>query len=99
MTFESKLNYISYWYPRDAAGFSNLGGLAVMWWAKSAPLVVIGLTELKNSGWAKAHPAHPIAAALLSDLMCYTRYVICMLLVKKSEKNRRKTKKTEKREK
>ena len=31
---------------RDAAGFSNLGGLAVMWWALSAPLVVIGLTEL-----------------------------------------------------
>ena len=52
-------------YCRDAAGFSNPGGLAVMWWAKSAPpLVVIGLTELQNSGWAKAHPAHPLAAAL-----------------------------------
>jgi hypothetical protein len=22
------------------------------------------LTELPNSGWAKAHPAHPLAAAL-----------------------------------
>ena len=33
--------------------------LAVMWWAKSAPLVVIELTELQNSGWAKAHPALP----------------------------------------
>ena len=49
---------------RDAAGFSNPGGLGVMWWAKSPPLVVIGLTELQNSGWAKAHPAHPLAAAL-----------------------------------
>ena len=49
---------------RDATGFSNLGGLAVMWWAYSAPLVVIGLTELPNSGWAKAHPAHPLAASL-----------------------------------
>ena len=54
-------------YYRDAAGFSNPGGLAVMWWAKSAPLVVIGLTELPNSGWAKAHPAHSLAAALLSE--------------------------------
>jgi len=39
-----------------------------MRWAESAPLVVIGLTELPtelpNSGWAKAHPAHPLAAAL-----------------------------------
>ena len=45
---------------RDAAGFSNPGGLAVMW-----GLVVIGLTGLPNSGWAKAHPAHPLVAALL----------------------------------
>ena len=49
---------------RDAARFSNPGGLAVMCWAYSAPVVVIGLTELPNSGWAKAHPAHPLAAAL-----------------------------------
>ena len=28
------------------------------------PLVGIGLTELPNSGWAKAHPAHPLAASL-----------------------------------
>ena len=45
--------YWAYW-SRDTAGFSNLGGLAVMWWAKSAPLVVTGLTELQNSWWAKA---------------------------------------------
>ena len=51
---------------RDAAGISNLGGLAVMWWVKSTPLVEIGLTELPNSGGAKAHPAHPLAAALNS---------------------------------
>ena len=30
-----------------------------MQWAKSFPLVIIGLTELPNSRWAKAHPAHP----------------------------------------
>ena len=42
----------------------RVGYLAVMWWAKPVPLVVIGLTELPNSGWAKAHSAHPLAAAL-----------------------------------
>ena len=51
---------------RAAAGFSNPGGLAVMWWVLSAPpLVVIGLTELPNSGWA---PPHPLAAALMFRL-------------------------------
>ena len=30
------------------------------------PLVVIGLTELPNSGWAIADPAHPLAAELLT---------------------------------
>ena len=49
---------------RDAARFSNPGGKAVMWWAKSAPLVIIGLTELPNSRWALAHPAHLLAAPL-----------------------------------
>ena len=49
---------------RDASGFSNPGWLAVMWLAYSAPLVLIGLTELPNSGWAKALPAHPLAASL-----------------------------------
>ena len=34
------------WLPiRDAARISNPGGQAVMRWAKSAPLVIIGLTE------------------------------------------------------
>ena len=39
-------------------------------WASSdvvgiiCPLVLIGLTEPLNSGWAKAHPAHPLAASL-----------------------------------
>ena len=32
------------------------------------PLNVIGLTELSNSGWGKAHPAHPLAASLLCPL-------------------------------
>ena len=54
---------------RDATRFSNPGGQAVLRWAKSAPLVIIGLTELPNSGWAKAHPAHPLAAALMSEIM------------------------------
>ena len=39
-------------------------GLGLMWWAQSAPMVVIGLTELPNSEWAKAHPPHPLAAEL-----------------------------------
>ena len=33
--------------------------------ASDKHLPVIGLTELPNSGWAKAHPAHPLVAALL----------------------------------
>ena len=49
---------------RDAARISNLGGLAVMGVGIICPLVVIGLTELPNSGWAKAPPACPLAAAL-----------------------------------
>ena len=40
-----------------------------MWWAQSAPLVGIGLTEPPNSGWTKAHPAHPLAASL--------HYILC----------------------
>ena len=32
------------------------------------PLVGIGLTELSNSGWAKTHPAHPLAASLILGL-------------------------------
>ena len=48
-------------HGRDAARYLNRGGLPVMRWAYSAPLVVIGLTELTNS---KAHPAHPLAASL-----------------------------------
>ena len=31
---------------------------------KICPLVLIGLTELPNSGWAKANPAHSLAASL-----------------------------------
>ena len=39
-----------YYIVRDAAGISNAGGLAIMWWALSAPLIVIGLIELSNFG-------------------------------------------------
>ena len=45
---------------RYVARFSNPGRQAIMWWAKSAPPVIIGLTELNNS-----YPAHPLAASLL----------------------------------
>ena len=45
---------------RDAIRFSNPGG--------QAPLVGIGLTELPNSRWAKAQPAHPLAASLRRQL-------------------------------
>ena len=56
---------------RDAARFSNLGGQAVMRWAKSAPspLVGIGLSETANSGWAKAHSAHPLAESQPDKLL------------------------------
>ena len=49
---------------RDAARFSNPGGQVVMRWAKSVPLIIIGLIELPNSEWAKAHPAHMLVASL-----------------------------------
>ena len=32
------------------------------------PLGVIGLTELQNSGWAKAYPAHLVAASLVKEV-------------------------------
>ena len=35
-----------------------------MWWAKSALLVGIRLSKVPNFRWAKAHPAHPLAASL-----------------------------------
>ena len=41
-----------YYIVRDAAGISNAGGLAIMWWAISAPLVVIGLYN-----WSAMTPA------------------------------------------
>ena len=44
---------------RDAVRFSNPGGLVVVMY-----LVGIGLTEFPNSGWAKAHAAHPLVASL-----------------------------------
>ena len=43
---------------RDAVRFSNPGGHYL------TLLVGIGLTELPNSVWAKAHPANPLAASL-----------------------------------
>ena len=50
--------------------FHCLSAVCICSVALSAPcrtLVVIGLTELPNSGWAKAHPAHPLAASLHDD--------------------------------
>ena len=40
------------------------------------PLVGIGLTETLNSGWAKAHSSHPLAALLV---------YICMSVLDKSD--------------
>ena len=40
-------------------------------------LVGIGLTEFPNSGWAKAHPAHPLAASLNRE--CNTERGILIL--------------------
>ena len=50
---------------RDVVRFSNPGVLAVMWSAYLPPLVGIGLTELPNSGGAKATPAPPLMTALI----------------------------------
>ena len=47
-----------HWVFKSGWATSNVVGIIC------PPLVVIGLTELPNSGWAKAHPAHPLAAAL-----------------------------------
>ena len=51
MTQRCRLDFKSGWAS------SNVVGII-------CPPVVIGLTELPNSGWAKVHPAHPLAAAL-----------------------------------
>ena len=54
--------------PRKAVGRSEnpgWGGPVLCGGHNLLPLVVIGLTGLPNSGWAKAHPGHPLAAALL----------------------------------
>ena len=59
-------------WDRDATRLSNSGGQGVMWWAWSASLVGIGLTELQNSKWTKAHPAHPLATSLLDHIaLCF----------------------------
>ena len=56
---------------RDADGFSNPGGLAV-----------IGLTELPNSGWAKADPAHPLFSGITENILGWSKY---FLTIPKSE--------------
>ena len=47
------------WVFKSGWASSNVVGIMA-----SAPLVVIGLTELPNSGWAKAHSGNPLAASL-----------------------------------
>ena len=44
-------------YFRPVARSENPGGLVVLWWAYSAPLVEIGLTEMSKTGGAEAPPA------------------------------------------
>ena len=51
---------------RDVTRFSNLGGLAVIRWALSAPPPGCNrVHELPNFGWALANPAHPLATSLI----------------------------------
>ena len=47
------------WVFKSGWASSNVVGII-------CPLVVIGLTELPNSGWAKAHPAHLLGTSLRS---------------------------------
>ena len=46
------------WAFKSGWASSNVVGII-------CPLIVIGLTELPNSRWAEAHPAHPLATSLL----------------------------------
>ena len=55
--------YKEYLHSRDAATFSNPGASTDVM-GIICLLVGIGLTELPNSGKAKAHPAQPLAASL-----------------------------------
>ena len=62
-------------------GFQIAGGeQVVMWWAV-CPLVEIGSTELPNSCWAKAHPAHPLMASRVHSSMRLLKlgYLYCTL--------------------
>ena len=43
---------------RGVGSYLKLGGQVVIWGAKSAHMVKIGLTDLQKPGWAIAHPAH-----------------------------------------
>ena len=47
------------WVFKSGWASSNVVGII-------CPLVVIGLTELTNSEWAKAHPAYLLAASLIT---------------------------------
>ena len=51
---------------KDVVRFSNPGRLAVMWCHNLPPVVGIGLTELPNSGGAKAPPAPLLTTALIN---------------------------------
>ena len=48
-----------HWVFKSGWTSSNVVGII-------CPMVVIELTELQNSGWAKVHPAHPLATSLPS---------------------------------
>ena len=56
-TFFKVLSQSCRWDFKSGWARSNVVGII-------CPLVLIGLTELPNSRWAKAHRAHPLAAAL-----------------------------------
>ena len=44
------------WSSRAVGRTENPGGLVVLWWIQSVPLVEIGLTDLTKSGGAMAPP-------------------------------------------
>ena len=53
----------------------NSDVLVVVRWAKSVPLVEIGLTDLPKSECAMAHPAHPGTAGLKSKVEILQNFV------------------------
>jgi hypothetical protein len=72
----SFINYIYHlqrcrWVFKSGWASSNVVGII-------CPLVLIGLIELPNSGWAIANPAHPLVASLKFTLPQITQWGQCI---------------------